>query len=262
MSNYLVVTSEYLPNREALLIRLDLSNYLIDYYLHRKDYAAGTTVEHDEKLKELLSCLAIHLTIHPSTETHAWTVHTVANDPFSLFATGSAGTLDQNGVTHGFLVGHVLTENIRHTDVNSFHAQFSNDKGKVFKSYVRCDTSDISKMVEHFYGQSEQQPLRLSLSKTSDTAIGLVALPEFDKPWFDSIDLEDLVRQQDPTKKPMRTCTFEFSCDCSPEKLLPFFRALSEAELSELYGADEELIISCPRCGKRFPLPRSAVNTQ
>ena len=259
MSNSLISTSEYLVDREALLIRIDMSNYLIDYYIHRKDHAANTLPDHDEKLKELISCFAVHLTVHPSSESHAWTVHMIAKEPFSLFVTGSAGQLNESGTTHGFIVGHVLTENIRHTDVNSFHAQFTNDQGKIFRSYVRCETSEVSTMVEHFYDQSEQLPMRLSVSKTSDTAIGLAALPEYDQKWFESVNLEELAASREQVGKPMRSCTIDFICECSPEKLLPFFRSLTDEAIADLYGEDAEILISCPRCGKQFPLARSAL---
>ncbi len=262
MENPLISISEYLLEKEALLLKIDLSAYLIDYYIHRKDFSGKVSADHDEKLKELLTCLAIHLSIHRSTEFHAWTVHLVAEEPYSLFATGTAGVLDDAGVSHGTMVGHVLTDHIRHTDVNSFHAQFTNTKGKSFKSYVKCESSDIATMVEFFYRQSEQAPLRILLSKTSDTAIALAALPGFDRNWFESVSLEELAQNPPEERKQMRVCNFIFSCECSPEKLLPFFRSLPIDELNDLYGSDPEVTITCPRCGKNFQLSRSEILAQ
>jgi redox-regulated HSP33 family molecular chaperone len=57
----------------------------------------------------------------------------------------------------------------------------------------------------------------------------------------------------------VRTCHFAFKCDCSPDKLAPFFRSLDDAALDELYGGDTELSITCPRCGRGFSLPRELV---
>jgi redox-regulated HSP33 family molecular chaperone len=111
-------------------------------------------------------------------------------------------------------------------------------------------------MVKQFYDHSEGYPMRLHLSQTSDTAIGLVALPEFDAEWIMSVDLEELVASSEVQKSPMRTCHFAFSCDCSPAKLLPFFRAMSVDDLEELYGNDSELLITCPRCGRQFAIAR------
>lgn len=255
MSQGLVATSEYIPKHEGLLVRVDMSDYLIDYYLHRKDFAPDTLPEHDEKLKELIACFAIHLSARTGRETHAWTVHVVSDVPYSLFVTGNTGEIDESGIAKGYIVGHVLTDHIRHTDVSSIHAQFTS-RGKTYNSIVRCDSSDIAQMVEQFYTQSEQHPLRLVLSKTSDTAIGLVALPEYDEEWISSIDVASLPENKEVARNPMRTCSFAFQCDCSPEKLIPFFRTLSQQALDDLYGSDEELHITCPRCGKQFGIER------
>jgi hypothetical protein len=261
MSKGLVAVSEYIPKREALLVQVDLSDYLIDYYLHRKDHAPNTLSEHDEKLKELITCFAVHLSARTAQETHAWTVHLVADSPYSLFVTGNTGVMDDTGVARGFLVGHILTENIRHTDVNSIHAQFTH-RGKTFTSMVRCDSGNIAEMVEQFYQQSEQYPLRLLLSDSSDTALGLVALPEYDEEWIRSVRLPELAASKDIERSPMRTCQFAFSCDCSPEKLIPFFQTMSREALEELYGPDLELLITCPRCGKQFAIHKDQLSLE
>lgn len=253
----LVAISEYIPKKEGLVVRIDMSDYLIDYYMHRKDVAPHTHPEHDEKLKELIACFAIHLSARTGRETHAWTVHIVADEPYSLFVTGNTGDIDEkSGVAKGFIVGHILTDHIRHTDVNSIHAQFSH-RGQTFTSMVRCDSSNIPRMVEQFYDQSEQHPLRIKLSDHDDTALGLVALPEYDEEWIRTVDVEHAALGPDVPRSPMRTCEFAFSCDCSPEKLIPFFRALSRDSLDELYGSDSELQITCPRCGRRFEIKRT-----
>lgn len=259
MTNTLTTLTEYIAGREALLIRVDLSNYLIDYYLHRRSTGEVVSAEHDEKLKELIACFAIHLTNHRPAESHGWTVHMVAEPPYSLFVTGSLGELREDGSAHGFLVGNVLTDHIRHTDVNSLHAQFTDSTGNPFKSYVKTECTEISQLVEHFYEQSEQQAIRIAISQTSDTAMALAALPDCDREWFHRVRLEELVDDRSVAKKVMRRCELSFVCDCSPEKLLPFFRSLTTEGVDDLYGADSELIIVCPRCGRRFAIERSAV---
>ncbi len=259
MSNALLSSTEYLADREALLIQADLSGYLIDYYLHRRQTAAHLTPEHDAALKELIACFAIHLTIRASAESHAWTVHMVAENPYSLFVTGQLGPLRESGAADGYLVGNVLTDHIRHTDVNSFHAQLTDPRGRSRKSFVKCESSDIPRMVEHFYEQSEQQSLRIQHSESSDRVTGLLALPDHDRAWFESVSLEELRDDGGEPRKLMRTCTFRFACDCSPTKLLPFFRSLSPEGVDELYGHDDELTIVCPRCGRAFSVSRSDV---
>ena len=262
--NTLISTSDYLPGKESLLVDIDMSTYLIDYYLHRRQVAPETTPEQDDGLKELIACFAFHLAARPPTEDHAWTVHLVAEQPYSLFVTGTTGPLSKNGEGVGAIVGNILTENIRYTDVNSLHAQFTVKNGEVFKSYIRSESSKISEVVESFYNQSEQNPIRIFYSDTSDRSLALVALPDWDRDWFHSVSLESLLKPEEiPLSRPikrMRNCQFEFRCDCSPDKLLPFFRSLSPEEVKDLYAEDDDLIISCPRCGKFFPINRSLVD--
>jgi molecular chaperone Hsp33 len=169
--------------------------------------------------------------------------------------------MDDNGVARGFIVGNVLTENIRPTQVNAIHAQFTN-RGNTYNSMVQCDSDDIVKMVEQFYQQSEQYPFRIELSDTSDTAVGLVALPEYDEEWIRSVSFKDLNDPQLIEKSLMRTCSFGFECDCSPQKLIPFFQAMTASELEELYGDDKELAVTCPRCAKQFLVGRADLRTE
>lgn len=255
----LLAVSEYIPRKEALLLRVDMSDYLIDYYLHRKEHAPDTLPEHDQKLKDLIACFAVHLGARTARETHAWTVHIADPEPYSLFVTGSTGDMDDAGVAKGFLVGHVLTDNIRATTSNAIHAQFTN-RGRSYRSMVQCESSDIRQMVEHFYDQSEQYPLRLELSSTSDTAVGLVALPEYDEEWMRSVSLSEVQTSPLIERSLMRTCAFEFACDCSPRKLIPFLQSMTPQEVSDLYGFDQRLEITCPRCAKRFFISREDLN--
>ena len=259
MAYELKTTSDYLREQEVFLIRIEMSDYLLDYYHQRRELAATTSREHDEKLKDLIASFAVHLTARTALETHAWTLHIVDENPYSLFVTGSTGELGEDGVAKGFLVGHILTDHIRHSDTNAIHAQCIN-RGKTFRSYVPCESSNIVSMVESFYNQSEQRPIRIKISETSDTAIAIAALPGFESEWFYSVDIDELAASAESLDKTrMRTCHFTFTCDCSPEKLTPFFRMLGEKGLADLYGEDDVLAISCPRCGRRFTVSRESL---
>ncbi|MFM1849099.1 MAG: hypothetical protein RL417_2573 [Pseudomonadota bacterium] len=261
MAYELKATSDYLRDREVFLIRIEMSEYLLDYYHQRRELAASTARAHDEKLKDLIASFAIHLTARTALETHAWTLHIVDEQPYSLFVTGSTGELGEDGIARGFLVGHILTEHIRHSDTNAIHAQCIN-RGKTFRSYVPCESSNIASMVESFYRQSEQRPIRIKISETSDSAIGLAALPGFESAWFYGVDLDELAAESEKLDKTrMRNCHFTFTCDCSPEKLTPFFKTLGAQGLADLYGDDEELMISCPRCGRRFAVRRELIES-
>jgi molecular chaperone Hsp33 len=248
MNNFLVTHSDYFPGREVLFLQLDMSNYLIDYYIHVGTHVGNLDPAHDEKLKQLIACFALHLTIHPPDESHAWTLHLHAEKPYSLFVTGSA--------SGGFIVGHVLSDDIRHTDVNTFHAQVKRIHGESSRSSVQCEYSDVAKIVQHYYAQSEQLPIRIELSKDSDTALALAAMPAYQEKWFNRISLSKLATEDTSPRKHIKSCQFAFNCDCSPDKLLPFLRAIGEDGITELYGEDVELVVTCPRCGRAFVVAR------
>ena len=245
--------SLYLPEKNVLVVESDISNFLIDYYIHLKNSNQKPSVEKDDKLKELFSCLACHLCIRPPEETVAFTLHMHAEQPYSLFASGSA--------KQEFIVGHVIEENIRHTDINMFHVQ-TIKAGNSYTSAVRCETEEIKEMFESYYKQSEQLPAKIFFIKNSDKAIAIAAMPDYDQEWFDSIGSQYPSEEIEKlNQSPMRTYVFNYKCDCSPEKLLPYFKTLNEEKIDELYGEDSELIIGCPRCGRKFAMGREILSS-
>ena len=253
MLQALISKSDYLPEKKVLLVECDLSSYLIDYFLHIKANIEDPHPERNEKLRDLFACLALHLSIRPPEETVAFTLHMHGQEPFSLFATGNANTK--------FLVGHVLEENIRHTDINMFHSQTIKSKGQSYSSAVRCETDNIKEMFEAYYNQSEQLPARAFFIQNSDKAIAIAAMPDYDQEWFAKIPEEFPAEEISKLeKKPMRAYEFFFNCDCSPDKLLPYFKSLDKKSLDELYGKDSALIIGCPRCGRKFDIERTLLD--
>lgn len=253
MLQALISKSEYLPQKKVLLVECDLSAYLVDYFLHLKNNIESPDPIKNEKLRDLIACLALHLSIRPPEETVAFTLHMHSAEPYSLFATGN--------VNSKFIVGHVLHENIRHTDINMFHAQTLKNKVQSTTSAVRCETDNIKEMFETYYEKSEQLPARAFFIENSDKAIAIAAMPDYDQAWFEAIPKEfpeeEIAKLE---KKLMRNYEFFFQCDCSPDKLLPYFKSLDKKSLDELYGKDTALIIGCPRCGRKFDIERTSID--
>ena len=239
--------SFHLPDHSALLIHGEYSEYLVDYYLTLKKYNIVLTKEQDEKLKQLLACLAVHVTFRSPEESVAWTLHMHAEQPFSLFATGSS--------SNGMLVGQVLRNDIRHTDINIFHSQVARKKGQSSKSMVRFEEDDIVHAVESFYRNSEQLGISLQFFENSDEIVALIAMPGCDEEWFAAQQPRELYHNKEQfTHKNIKTCEFHYRCDCSVDKLLPYLRASGREALLELYQDDTVLNINCPRCGRLFEL--------
>ncbi len=247
----LKVGKYYLPDQKSLFLKVEYSDFLIDYYIHLKENGLSPSPEQDEQLKRLLACLAIHLCLRSPKETVAWTLHMQSEQPYSLFATGNA--------EQQYLVGHVIMEHIRRTEVNAIHSQVMTESGDSRKSVVQCLSPRVLEMVETYYSQSEQLPIRLKLSETSDTAYGLAAMPDYDEAWFKTVSFENIESLEPPQMKKMLDYEYTFRCDCSAEKLIPYFTTLPDEQLSELYGNDEHLVILCPRCGRSFKLRQDEV---
>ena len=251
--NYLSTETKYIAERECLLLTADMSDYLIDYYIHLKEEIGAVKPEHDEKLKQLIIFFALHLSAKPPGDTFAWTLHFHDENPYSLFVTGNAATK--------YIVGHVITENIRHADVNTFHAQVSNAKGEASRSSIQCESSNIKEMLEDYYNKSEQLSAKFSMIENSDCATMILAMPEHDEAWFKDAEFKTKESTEGIGKK-LNSNQYSFNCGCGPEKLLPFLRSIEEKDLEELYGSDEELLINCPRCGKKFTIKRTELGTQ
>jgi molecular chaperone Hsp33 len=250
-ANSLKVGKWYLPDEKSLFLKVEYSDFLIDYYLHLKENGLSPSPDEDAQLKRLLACLAIHLSLRSPNETVAWTLHMQSEQPYSLFATGNS--------EEQYIVGHVIKENIRQTDVNALHSQVMTKTGESRKSVVQCLNSRVTEMVETYYSQSEQLPIRLELSETADVAFGLAAMPDYEQDWFETAKISDLVELEAPRMKKMLDYEYTFRCDCSAEKLMPYFNALPDDQLNELYGSDEHLVILCPRCGRNFKLRQDEV---
>lgn len=255
----LKTTSEFIKDKNIFLVQLDMSQYLLEYYVHRNDLSDDITRELDEELKDLIACFAIHLTAGIGFDSHAWTVSRVSEHPYSLFVTGAVTSLGSDGISSGYIVGNILTQNIRHTDINALHANTISN-GKQSSSYISTEADTVTNIAHAFFQQSEQRPIRIKISENSDTAVGIVALPDFNPAWFEEVDLDSfLIESKNADKTAMRRCEFSFTCNCSPEKLIPFIRSLSKKEITDLYKDDQELLINCPRCGKNFVIKRSQI---
>ena len=249
MENALSSTSYYFPDKKALLLHSDLSEFFIDYYLNLKENNTQLSPRHDEQLKLLLACLSLHLTMRSPTETFAWTVHLQSEKPYSLFATGNS--------TGEYLVGQVLTDNIRHTDMSILHSQVSRKSGEASKSIVKSENNTVLGLFQEFYLQSEQLSLHLACLENSDQAFALVAMPGYDKDWFGTESPTDVWESLESRQyKKMKECQFYFHCNCSAERLLPYLRTIDNLTLEELFDGSDTLQANCPRCGKMFWISR------
>ncbi len=235
------VESIFVRHRNVLLVRAQFTPIYTDYYLHLMEQKLRHKEELDQKLKDLMAVLTLHLVARPWAETIAWTINLRA-PRVNLFATGSS--LFEN------ITGHLFTENVKEPDRNVLYSQtlIKNTEGR--KSHIELETEDPLQWVETYYMQSEQRPARVFRLDDENFAL-LAAQPDADTEWLESLTAEDVAKITETEQtKVLETRKFRFHCGCSPEKIIPALRSWKDRK-DELFQGDPFVEATCPRCGAK-----------
>jgi molecular chaperone Hsp33 len=235
------VESIFVRYRNVLMIRAQFTPIYTGYYLHLMEQKLRHKGELDQKLKDLMAVLMLHLVARPWAETIAWTVNLRA-PRVNLFVTGSS-TLEN-------ITGHLFTENVREPDRNVLYSQTLVKDTEGRKSHVELDTEDPVKWIETYYMQSEQRPAR-AFRLDDENFVLLAAQPDADLEWLEKLTEEDVSKITDTEEtKVLETRKFRFQCGCSVEKILPALRSWKDRK-DELFQGDPAIEASCPRCGAK-----------
>jgi molecular chaperone Hsp33 len=63
---------------------------------------------------------------------------------------------------------------------------------------------------------------------------------------------------QDEEVKVLETRRFKFNCGCTLDRILPTLQAMKN-QIDDLFGDDESIQITCPRCGALYQVTRKQV---
>ncbi len=235
------VTSTFVRYRNVLMVKAQFTPIYTDYYLHLMEQKLRHKEDLDQKLKDLLAFLTLHLVARPWAETIAWTI-TLRAPRVNLFVTGSS--LFEN------ITGHLFTENIKEPDRNILYSQtlVKNTEGR--KSTIELETTDPEKWIESYYSQSEQRPAR-AFALDDENYVLLAAQPDADLEWLNGLTKEDVekILETEETKT-LETRRFRFHCGCSVDKILPALAAYKDKK-EELFQGDPAIEAACPRCGAK-----------
>jgi len=235
------VTSTFVRHRNILMVQAQFTPIYTDYYIHLMEQKLRHKEELDQKLKDLMAILTLHLVARPWAETIAWTINLRA-PRVNLFVTGSS--LFEN------ITGHLFTENVREPDRNILYSQtlIKNTEGR--KSHVEIDSDDPLKWMETYYLQSEQRPARV-FRLDDENFVLLAAQPDADLEWLEGLTKKDVeqILETEQTKV-LETRKFRFHCGCSVEKILPSLASWKDRK-DELFQGDPAIEASCPRCGAK-----------
>jgi molecular chaperone Hsp33 len=243
----LEVRTYFVRGRNALVARADFSPLYIDYYLHRADHDLVYEDRHDTMLKEALATLTLHLASRPQEESCGWTFN--FHEPrLNLFVTG--------GSRPGHVAGRVFTEDVREFGKNIMIAQTTRPNHPPVQTLVEFVGENIFAAAELYYSQSEQRLARIFNYEDEDIVM-ISAQPDCDEAWLSSLAGQD-IRTLDETEKLslLERRTYVWECGCTVERLYPILGKLPEGDLNEVFGGEEIITLTCPRCGARYRAAR------
>jgi molecular chaperone Hsp33 len=247
----LEVRTYFVRGRNALVARADFGDLYVDYYLHQGQHGYQHEPAHDQMLKEALAAITLHSASRPWNEASAWTIH-FENPLLNLFVTGDNRL--------GTVIGQLFTENVKEKGHNLFLSDVVRGHETARRSAVEfLDTTDPFKAVERYYTQSEQRPARYFRHSIEDFVM-VSAQPGCDLEWFDSLD-DEMVRNLDQTEdlSLLEQRRYRWECGCSQERMFAVLAPVMRADPEGLFGEDELLRMSCPRCGAKHTVTREAL---
>lgn len=245
------VRTYFVRGRNALVARAEFGELYVDYYLHQGQHGYQHLPQHDQMLKEALAAITLHSASRPWNEVSAWTIH--FEDPLvNLFVTG-----DNRLST---VTGQIFTENVKEKGQNLFLADVVRGTETARRSAVEFEaTTDLFRVVERYYAQSEQRPARYFRHNVEDFVM-ISAQPGCDLEWLDSLD-EDLVRRldQEETLSLLEVRKYRWECGCSQDRMFAVLAPIMRSDPEGLFGDDPLLRMSCPRCGARHTITREGL---
>lgn len=244
------VRTYFVREHNALIARADFGDLYIDYYLHLAQAGLRHSPRNDELLKETVAALTLHCASRPQNETTALTVH--FEDPLlNLFAAGDN--------TLGTVTGHLFTENIKRHASNLLFADIIRGNQSPRRSTVEFTGKSVFKAVEQYYRQSEQRPARY-FQIGEEEFVMVSAQPDCNIEWFEQLD-DEQVKSVDRscTLALLETRIFRWQCGCNQDRMFSLLAPVMRTDPSQLFGDEESLRISCPRCGTRHTITREAL---
>ena len=246
----LEVRTYFVRERNALLARADFGELYVDYYLHQGQYGYNHKPDHDGMLKEALAALTLHCASRPWNEAWAWTMH--FQEPLmNLFVTGDN--------RRGIIVGQIFTENVKNDGRNLLYADVVRERGESRRSAIQFGAAEPFDVIEEFYSQSEQRPARYFRIGAEDFVM-VSAQPGCDMNWFNALNDED-IRSLDETEtlSLLEQRSYRWGCGCSQDRMFSILAPIMRTDPNGLFGDEDLIRISCPRCGALHTITREAL---
>lgn len=246
----LEVRTYFVRERNALVARADFSELYVDYYLHQGQHGYQHEPAHDALLKEALAALTLHCAARPWNESWAWTIH-FAEPLLNVFITGDN--------RRGIVVGQLFTENVKARGPGQLIADLVRERGDSRRSVVEFEGADVLAIAQHFYTQSEQRPARYFRPGPEDFVL-VVAQPQCDLAWLEALDDAAIhALDQTETLSLLEQRRYRWECGCTQDRMFAVLGPIMRRDPGALFGGEEVLRMSCPRCGARHTITRESL---
>ena len=235
--NSIEVRCYFVRHRNALAVRGNFGPVYMDHYLHLMQHQIRTNPDNDQKLKDALAGIALHLASRPWDEVSAWTIH--FSDPLmNLFVTGNSN--------EGNIIGRIFTEGIRDDKRNLFITQINNFPKEPRLSAIDFKASaSIFQIIQEYYKQSEQRLVKF-FNYSEEEFVFISAQPECDEDWLLSLNDESIRSlDKDEELSLLEKRHYSYRCGCTKERII---NALATTSKDEVLGNKESVNIECPRC--------------
>jgi len=241
------VVCRFVCGRNALLCAADFGPIFMDCYLHLGQNSVVLAGGADEKLKLLVAALTLHAAAQPRAMTCAWTLH-LEPDRLNVFAVAENPT--------GNVTGQVFADHVREMAGSILHSEAASADGPARRSSVDLPSAGILAAAEIFYGQSEQRVARY-FDMGGDRFALLAAQPDCDEAWVKTAHVDEVRRlAEDRSTAPLETRLYRFCCGCTPVRIAKAIWPALRGDLEGVYGDDEHIRVTCPRCGTRHEIAR------
>ena len=247
------VRTYFVRGRNAMLARADVGELFVDYYLHLHDEKLRHEPTPDRMLKTALAALLLHSASRPWSESVAWTIH-FQHPLLNVFVAA-----DNRLAT---IAGNVFTKDVKENQTNLFYSDLVRGTELPRRSVVTFSGSEVLPAVEDYYAQSEQRHARFFLLDDEDYVF-ITAQPDCDLEWLAALTIDD-VRAIDAkeTLSLLETRRYKWFCGCSEERLLPMLATAMKVDREGLFGDEEIIRVTCPRCGSGYTISRESVEKQ
>ena len=235
--NSVEVRCYFVRHRNALAVRGNFGPVYMDHYLHLMQHQITTSPDNDQKLKDALAGIALHLASRPWDEVSAWTIH-FCEPLMNLFVTGNSN--------EGNIIGRLFTEGIKDDKKNLFITQINNFPKEPRRSAIDFkSSSNIFQIIQEYYLQSEQRTARF-FNYSEEEFVFISAQPDCDEDWLLSLN-DEAIRNLDKDEELslLEKRYYSYRCGCSKERIT---NALATASKEEILGDKESVNIECPRC--------------